>query len=149
MTHPPTHDFGVPVALHFPFFRVYMIKKTHYRLIRCFFFKQRFRTHCSGQSIATNPPRSPQKVVKSKGISPKSPKHSGLGIILICPDCWSMSRPQEFYCQLICLFCCSVPVICRFFFDDFFFFPDLDLHPGTRKTTSFKWMEMVKPPFFM
>ena len=25
-------------------------------------------------------------VVKSKGIHPKSPKHSGLGIIQICPD---------------------------------------------------------------
>ena len=25
-------------------------------------------------------------VVKGKGTSPKSPKHSGLGMILICPD---------------------------------------------------------------
>ena len=34
----------------------------------------------SGQIIATNPPRSPQMVVKSKGIPPKSPENSGVGI---------------------------------------------------------------------
>ena len=30
-----------------------------------------------------------QMVVKSKGIPPKSPKHSGVGIVIICPDGFS------------------------------------------------------------
>ena len=42
------------------------------------------QNHSSGQIIATKPPRSPQiKWWFSKGIPPKSPKHSGLEIIVI------------------------------------------------------------------
>ena len=38
-----------------------------------------------GQIIATKPPRSPQEVVKSKGILAKC-LNSGVGIIIICPE---------------------------------------------------------------
>ena len=36
-------------------------------------------------------------VVKSKGTSPKSPKHSGLGIILMCPDLSGHNKGLMFY----------------------------------------------------
>ena len=46
------------------------------------------KTHFSGQIITTNSRRKVTRlmVVLNKGTSPKSPKDSGLGIILICPD---------------------------------------------------------------
>ena len=38
-------------------------------------------------------------VVKSKGIPPKSPKHSGLGVIAICPE---LCIVDLFYCKSTC-----------------------------------------------
>ena len=40
----------------------------------------------AGQSITTNPPVGHPKCWFSTGISQTSPKHSGLGIIVLCPD---------------------------------------------------------------
>ena len=48
--------------------------------------------HWSRQFIATKPPRSPQKVVKSKGILPKMAETFSVRIYFInCPDWWTTS----------------------------------------------------------
>ncbi len=55
-------------------------------------------------------------VVKSKGISPKSPKHSGLGIIVICPEIWiAILHSVEWNVARVFFLICSVKSIAGFF----------------------------------